>query len=120
MNLAYVRPNPTALTRVNAIGRKLSMLQVVWKKKTFSDIFMGLPNGYNNHFTFTFPEYLMCKKLNINPIIISCLTNYGAGLINKAVSHKDVLLNAKKVKNNFISLLLNIIENIELQKILKK
>ena len=68
----------------------------------------------------TFPEYLMCKKLNINPIIISCLTNYGAGLVNQTVSHKEVLLNAKKVKNDFISLLFNIIENIELQKILKK
>jgi len=68
----------------------------------------------------TFPEYLMCKKLNIKPIIISCLTNYGAGLINKKISHKDVLFNADKVKNEFISLLIKIIENIEPQKILKK
>ena len=68
----------------------------------------------------TFPEYLMCRKLNINPIIISCLTNYGAGLINKKVSHKDVLFNAEKVKDNFISLLIKIIENIEPQKIQKK
>ena len=49
----------------------------------------------------TFPEYLMCVKLNIQPIIISCLTNYGAGLINKKIKHKDVLINASKVKDNF-------------------
>ena len=38
----------------------------------------------------TFPEYLMCKKLGISPIIISCLTNYGAGLVKKEVLHEDV------------------------------
>ena len=28
----------------------------------------------------TFPEFLKCKKLGLDLIIISCLTNYGAGL----------------------------------------
>ena len=64
----------------------------------------------------TLPEYLMCKKLGINPIIISCLTNYGAGLIKKKVLHKDVLKNAKKVKLKFIYLIRAIIQSIELQK----
>ena len=68
----------------------------------------------------TFPEYIMCKKLNINPIIISCLTNYGAGLQKKEINHKDVLLNANKVKNKFRNLIITIIENIELQKKQKK
>ena len=65
----------------------------------------------------TFPEYLMCKKLNIEPLIISCLTNYGAGLINKEVKHTDVLDNALKVKNKFEVLIKNIIQNIVPQKI---
>ena len=57
----------------------------------------------------TFPEYLMCKKLNINPIIISCLTNYGAGLINKKIKHEDVLLNANKFEKKFNNLIKQII-----------
>ena len=64
----------------------------------------------------TFPEYLMCKKLNINPIIVSCLTNYGAGLVNKKVLHKDVLKNAEDVKADFNLLIKKIIRNIEPQK----
>jgi len=65
----------------------------------------------------TFPEYLMCNKLDINPLIISCLTNYGAGLINKEVKHTDVLDNALKVENKFEVLIKNIIQNIAHQKI---
>lgn len=68
----------------------------------------------------TFPEYIMCKELNINPIIISCLTNYGAGLQKKEINHKDVLLNANKVKYKFSKLIIKIIEDIELQKKQKK
>ena len=60
----------------------------------------------------TFPEYLMCIKLNIKPIIISCLTNYGAGLINEEIKHEDVLLNANKFKKRFNALILKIIQNI--------
>ena len=64
----------------------------------------------------TFPEYIMCKKLGINPVIISCLTNYGAGLIKQKVFHKDVLKNAKKVKLEFIYLIKTIIQSIVPQK----
>ena len=60
----------------------------------------------------TFPEYLMCKKLNINPIIISCLTNYGAGLVDKKVKHVDVLTNANRYRKKFNDLLVKIIQNI--------
>ena len=60
----------------------------------------------------TFPEYLMCKKLNIEPTIISCLTNYGAGLINKKIKHEDVLLNANIFKKNFNNLITRIIQSI--------
>ncbi len=68
----------------------------------------------------TFPEYLKCIELNQKFLIISCLTNYGAGLENKEVSHEDVLINAKKYQNNFKTYILNIIQNIERQKIQKK
>tara|TARA_Y100000590_G_scaffold410555_1_gene503729 strand:- start:1714 stop:2511 length:798 start_codon:yes stop_codon:yes gene_type:complete len=68
----------------------------------------------------TFPEYLKCIELKQKFLIISCLTNYGAGLNNSEVSHKDVLLNANKAKKIFSHYLSSIIQNIELQKILKK
>ena len=64
----------------------------------------------------TFPEYLMCEKLNLSPIIVSCLTNYGAGLIKKKVLHRDVLKNAEKVKLEFSLLIKKIIQNIGPQK----
>ena len=64
----------------------------------------------------TFPEYLKCIELNLNFLIISCLTNYGAGMIKNKVSHKDVLLNADRFKNIFSNYILNVIQNIELRK----
>tara|TARA_Y100000590_G_scaffold331531_1_gene376711 strand:- start:1689 stop:2486 length:798 start_codon:yes stop_codon:yes gene_type:complete len=68
----------------------------------------------------TFPEYLKCIELKQKFLIISCLTNYGAGLNNATVSHKDVLLNADKSKGVFSKYILDFIQNIEHQKILKK
>lgn len=61
----------------------------------------------------TFPEYLMCKKLNLNFIIISCLTNYGAGIQKNKVTHEEVLENANKSKEIFSSYLSKFIESIE-------
>ena len=60
----------------------------------------------------TFPEYLMCKKLDMNFVIISCLTNYGAGIIKNKITHNEVLVNAKKSKEIFSSYLCKLIENI--------
>jgi len=61
----------------------------------------------------TFPEFLKCKKLKIDSIFLSCMTNYGAGLIKKnSVNHKDVLMNAKLSIDNFCQLLNIIIQNI--------
>jgi len=57
----------------------------------------------------TFPEYIMCVKLGISPIIISCLTNYGAGLMDKEVTHRDVLKTAKMSNINFSKLIKKII-----------
>ncbi len=58
----------------------------------------------------TFPEFLKCQELNMETIVISCLTNYGAGLIEKnTITHKDVLLNANKSKDIFNKILTNFI-----------
>jgi len=68
----------------------------------------------------TFPEYLKCIELKLNFIIVSCLTNYGAGLINKKIKHEDVLINANKTKKIFSNYISEIIQNIEPQRKLKK
>ena len=68
----------------------------------------------------TFPEYLMCKKLDLNFIIISCLTNYGAGIQKNKVTHDEVLENADKSKKIFSLYLTKIIENIERPRKLKR
>tara|TARA_Y100000590_G_scaffold99412_1_gene113047 strand:+ start:286 stop:1083 length:798 start_codon:yes stop_codon:yes gene_type:complete len=68
----------------------------------------------------TFPEYLKCIELKQKFLIISCLTNYGAGLNNTKVTHQDVLLNADRSKELFSKYILDFIQNIEHQKILKK
>lgn len=57
----------------------------------------------------TFPEYLMCKKIKINPIIISCITNYAAGINNDPIKHSHVIKNAQISKINFQILLNKII-----------
>ena len=65
----------------------------------------------------TFPEYLKCEELNQNFIIVSCLTNYGAGLVKEEITHQDVLVNAKKSNKLFSNYIINIIQSIEPQKI---
>ena len=57
----------------------------------------------------TFPEYMMCNYLKINPIILSCITNYAAGIESTPVKHSHVINNAKKSKLNFIELLTEIV-----------
>ena len=57
----------------------------------------------------TFPEYLMCEKLKINPIILSCITNYAAGIKKHSVKHSHVIKNASESKINFSNLLNKII-----------
>ena len=60
----------------------------------------------------TFPEFLKCEELAINSVIISCLTNYGAGLVDdKKIKHDDVLHNAKKFETLFNELLIKFIES---------
>jgi len=61
----------------------------------------------------TFPEFLRCEQLNIKTIFLSCLTNYGAGMLSQTqISHLDVLENAKKSKKHINLLLKSIIQNI--------
>ena len=40
----------------------------------------------------------MCNYFKINPIILSCITNYAAGIESTPVKHSHVINNAKKSK----------------------
>ena len=80
--------------------------------ETDAEILEIIDNGGNAVGMSTFPEFLKCKQLKIDALFISCLTNYGAGLTNSKINHKDVLENADKAKKNFSTLIIKIIENI--------
>ena len=54
----------------------------------------------------TVPEIEYAKKLNMNILVISALTNFAAGLKDTILSHEDVLVNAKKIGQDFAKLLL--------------
>ena len=80
--------------------------------ETASEIKDIINHGGNAVGMSTFPEFLNCKKMNLDSIVISCLTNYGAGLLgNETIKHIDVLNNANKYKNDFNNLLIKFIES---------
>jgi len=61
----------------------------------------------------TFPEFLKCQELKIESLVISCLTNYGAGILkDEKIKHEDVLNNAIKYKNDFNKLLIEFIKSL--------
>ena len=57
----------------------------------------------------TVPEIIKACKLEMDIIGISCLTNYGAGMDEVRLSHKNVLETSRKMQKKFSKLLLNII-----------
>ena len=61
----------------------------------------------------TVPEIEYAKKLNMNILVISALTNFAAGLKDTILTHKDVLVNAKKIGQDFAKLLLATVKNLD-------
>ena len=57
----------------------------------------------------TVPEIMKANELGLNLIGISCLTNYGAGLVNTPLSHEDVLESSKRFQKEFSKLLIEIV-----------
>jgi len=58
------------------------------------------------------PEIKICSAFGFSILVISSLTNYGAGISKEVLNHGDVLLSAMKNKQKLIQLLLGIIERI--------
>ncbi len=57
----------------------------------------------------TVPEMMKAEELGLEVIGISCLTNYGAGMKDTKLVHKDVLEIANKMQKKFSSLIKKII-----------
>lgn len=60
----------------------------------------------------TVPEVIIANHSKIEVIGISCMTNMAAGILNKPLSHEEVIETSSKVKKDFILLMNNIIKNI--------
>ena len=58
-------------------------------------------------------EIEYAKKLNMNILVISALTNFAAGLKDTILTHEDVLVNAKKIGQDFAKLLLETVINLD-------
>ena len=61
----------------------------------------------------TIPEIEYAKKLNMNILVISALTNFAAGVKDAILTHEDVLANAKKMGQDFAKLLLETAKTID-------
>ena len=58
----------------------------------------------------TAPEAIVANYCGLKVLGISCLTNYAAGVTENALNHQEVIDTANKVKENFKTLLSEIIK----------
>ena len=52
---------------------------------------------------------MKANELNLNVIGISCLTNYGCGLVDATLSHEDVIECSERFQKEFSRLLIEIV-----------
>ena len=60
----------------------------------------------------TVPEVITANHAGIEVIGISCITNMAAGVLDKPLSHKEVISTAEAVKDKFIKLIKSLIKEI--------
>ena len=60
----------------------------------------------------TVPEAIVCAHCGIPVIGISCITNFGAGILEQPLNHKEVVETAARVKKTFVELLDTILEEV--------
>lgn len=52
----------------------------------------------------TVPEVIAAAHCNLNTLGISCITNMASGILDKPLSHNEVIETSEKVKSKFVSL----------------
>jgi purine-nucleoside phosphorylase len=60
----------------------------------------------------TVPEVIAAAHLGVQVLCVSCITNKAAGLQDEPLSHQEVLDISAAVSQNFIQLLLGIVERL--------
>ncbi len=60
----------------------------------------------------TVPEVIVANHQGIRTLGISCITNMATGILDQPLNHEEVVETSMRVKDDFESLLLEIIENI--------
>ena len=58
----------------------------------------------------TVPELMKADKLGMNVMGVSCLTNYGAGLLKKPLTHEEILQVTNKYRNKFLLIMNEILK----------
>lgn len=60
----------------------------------------------------TVPEAIVCAHCGIPVIGISCITNFGAGILDQPLNHEEVVETAARVKKTFVKVLDLILEEV--------
>ncbi|MCD6423062.1 MAG: purine-nucleoside phosphorylase [Elusimicrobia bacterium] len=60
----------------------------------------------------TVPEVIAARKNNQDVIGISCLTNYACGVVNKPLSHEEVIESGRIIASEFIKLIKGILREV--------
>ena len=61
----------------------------------------------------TVAEVIAARHMNLRVLAISCVTNLAAGILDKTLSHAEVLITGERVKEKFIQLLEAIMPQVE-------
>ena len=78
--------------------------------ETYAEIKDLISNKINAVGMSTVPELMKANKLGMNIIGISCLTNYGAGLLEEPLTHEEILQVTNESKNKFLLIMIKILE----------
>lgn len=63
----------------------------------------------------TVPEVIVCAHCGIKVLGISCITNMAAGILDKPLSHQEVLDTADRAKDDFIGLIKAVVNNLDIR-----
>lgn len=61
----------------------------------------------------TVPEAVAANHAGMNVLGISCITNMAAGIVDKPLSHKEVIETAERVREQFMKYVINIVQTME-------